>query len=65
MLYAYDMAIAKTKAFRIDRIMEVNQMTGKPWPEDIKEKVGYPLELEVSKEPVPKESGIKLTPSNQ
>lgn len=65
LLYGFDMAISKTKAFRIDRIVEANPMQRKPWPTNIKEQVGYPLELETSDEPVPKESGIKLKPASQ
>jgi predicted DNA-binding transcriptional regulator YafY len=62
MLYGYDMSGSATKAFKIDRILEVNPMVRKPWPQDIKEKVGFPLELETSKEPVPQGTGIKLRP---
>ena len=63
MLYGYDMSGSATKAFKVNGILEANTMVRKPWPQDIKEKVGYPLELETSKEPVPQESGIKLRPS--
>lgn len=64
MLYGYDLAESKNKAFRIDRILQVELMSRKPWPDNIRERVGYPLELETSKEAVPRESGIKLRPAS-
>jgi predicted DNA-binding transcriptional regulator YafY len=63
MLYGFDMATSKTKAFRIDRIVEASPMQRKPWPENAREQVGFPLELETSKEAVPTASGIKLKPA--
>lgn len=64
MLYGFDLAESKTKAFKFSNIISAESMSRKPWPETIKEQVGHRLELEVSDSyQVPKSSGILLKPS--